>query len=152
MAKTNHTPKSSLEKQLYVNALGHEGGDSTAEDDFLRPNPDESDVPQEPDKKVTKDSPKKKRHGGKGINGHIKSNLATYIVGIVSLGIMVIGIGLNGKLERINSLMEFQKDTITRLESDIITLQGKLQESIIKIQEQSLRIEFIEKLIQKQSP
>lgn len=166
MAKTSHVGKSSRDQQLYAAALAHAAGDSTVQDDFLEPTPAESYVPEESDKRPAKQLSRRTYRRYKGLNGHLQNNMATYVVGILS-GMLVVGtlIGftVNGNVERMSSQVQSQKETLNRLEreisqvknayqSDMANLNSKLQDYAVRIQEQALRIQFLEKLIQKPSP
>ena len=155
MAKTSHVGKSSRDKQSYFDVVAHVPGDSTVQDDFLEPTSAESKVPEEPDKRIIKKPSQRARRKSKGLNAHLQKNLASYVIGILS-GILVIitGVGfkISGDAERMSSQIQTQKEATTRLEGIISNLQSVLRDYIIQIQEQALRIQFLEKAIQKPNP
>jgi len=162
VTKGSHTGKTPAEKQLYFDSLTHASGDSTGHDNILDPDPMSSDVLQEPEAQIGKRQYRKRKRNQSGFVGHLNKNAATYVVGLLSLIVILlisIGFPISNNQTTILHQMETLKDDNKKIQQDLVNLgdeikgndveiQNKVHDIYLRIQEQALKIEFVEKLLQ----
>jgi hypothetical protein len=154
----------------YSRSLTTHGEESTVPDDLTAPSSKDSDVPEPLGLKTKKPPFRPKKRGVAKLNSHFKRNLPTYVVTIISLGLTIIiaiiipvAFSLNSSAERTNEQIQTQKETIAKMQSEIdqinrdaqsdkSSLQTQLQDYALSIQELTLRIQFLERELQKNNP
>lgn len=170
MAKYSHVGKTPKEKQEYAEVLLRKTGESTVPDDIGKPYSSSSDVALSVDEETIIPSKSANKFKKTRLEKHFKKHQATYLVGIFfgmgSIAVVLystLGLPMYGDIAKISNQIETQQalnesviEDITDIEKEINNsnseIESKFRDIHLKLQEQSLKLEFLDRLVNESLP